>query len=90
MHFANLQGATLPGANLQDASLPDADLQRANLLGANLRFADLLGADLHFANLLGADLRAVQWGNTICPDGTNSNNHGDTGLGYLTPRLTPR
>jgi uncharacterized protein YjbI with pentapeptide repeats len=35
------------------------------------------------ANLTGANLSKVIWSSTNCPDGTNSNNHGNTCLGHL-------
>jgi hypothetical protein len=33
--------------------------------------------------LTGANLSKVIWSSTNCPDGTNSNNHGNTCLGHL-------
>ena len=59
---------------------PDADLLDADLTGANLTGADLSGADLN-----GAALTGVIWSNTICPDGTNSDNDGDTCVNDLSP-----
>lgn len=58
-------------------SLRSAILKGADLGGASLRNADLTGADLTGANLRGADMREatindVTWGNTTCPDGSNS------------------
>jgi uncharacterized protein YjbI with pentapeptide repeats len=38
----------------------------------------LSGADLSGADLTGADLSNVQWSNTTCPDGTNSDENGNT------------
>ena len=40
--------------------------------------ADLSGADLSDAYLYGADLSDVVWYDTTCPDGTNSDDNGDT------------
>lgn len=62
-----------PGANLVDA-----ELRFANLSGADLSGADLSNADLNDADLSGADLAAVVWSDTICPDGTDSDNDGGT------------
>lgn len=58
-------------------SLRNGDLQGADLSGAFLGYADLTGADLTDANLQGANLTGAKvsdviWANTICPDGTNS------------------
>ena len=49
------------------------DLSNADLSNANLRYAILYDADL-----TGADLTAVYWDDTTCPDGTNSDDNGDT------------
>lgn len=58
-------------------SLVNANLRGADLSGASLRNVDLTGADLTAADLTGADvagavLEGVVWGDTTCPDGTNS------------------
>ena len=59
------------------------DLSNAYLYNADVRFADLSGADLRDADLTGADLSDadltnVVWYFTTCPDGTNSNDNGNT------------
>ena len=59
--------------DLSYADLSSANLNNADLTGANLSYADLTGA-----NLFGADLDDVWWSDTICPDGTNSDDNGDT------------
>ena len=48
------------------------------MIGANLTDAKLAGAELK-----GATVKDVVWSNTICPDGTNSDAHGDTCVGHL-------
>ena len=58
--------------------LNNADLYLADLSNANLTGADLEGAYLRYAVLTGADLTSVNWLGTTCPDGTNSNNNGNT------------
>lgn len=88
---ANLNGAVLEGATLNSAVLTGANLNNANLIGAvlrcatlvganlqgaNLMNADLSGANLQGANLHGANLMGVTWGDTTCPDGTNSSTNG--------------
>lgn len=76
------------------ASLRNADLQGADLTGAFLGYVDLTGADLTDANLEGANITGaklsdVTWDNTVCPDGTNSddvasaNGVGGTCAGHL-------
>ena len=74
-----------PSWGLVDGYLvgPVANLTGADLTGANLSGFDLLDTNLTNANLSGADLSGVIWSNTICPDGTNSNNDGDTCVNNL-------
>lgn len=73
----------LGGANLSGATLVEADLSATNLMGANLTDADLTrarlgGADLRESRMSGATLDGVEWSETICPDGTLSNDNGGT------------
>ncbi len=70
---AGLVSADLTGADLANADLAGADLYLGSLNNANLTGADLKGADLDVVNLTGAT-----WSNTVCPDGTNSDNDGGT------------
>ncbi len=44
---------------------------------------DLSGVDLSGVELRGADLSAVYWYDTTCPDGTNSDNNGNTCVNNL-------
>ena len=60
-----------------------ADLRGADLTGANMTHVDLFGADLTGANLSGAILHFVNWAFAICPDGTDSNENGNTCLNNL-------
>ena len=78
---ASLRGADLSGANLSGADLTFVDLRDTILIGvdlsgADLRLAIMINADLSGADLSGASLIAVTWYNTICPDGTNSDDNG--------------
>ncbi len=93
--YASLSGTNLTGTNLTGANLSNADLSKVNASGANLSNANLTGTVLTGANLTGANLTGatttgatftgVTWSNTTCPDGTNSNSHGNTCVGHLTP-----
>jgi len=67
-------------ADLTNAMMYDLDLRYANLTGA-----DLTGADLAYLNTSygPADLTGVTWSNTTCPDGTNSDNNGNTCMNNL-------
>jgi hypothetical protein len=80
---ANLSKVAAIGAYLRDAVLQGANLNSANLAQAYLAGANLTGANLAGANLTGANVTGVQWSNTTCPDGTNSNNDGGTCVGHL-------
>ncbi len=79
---ADLSGANLTGANLSGGNLTDANLSGANLTSANLTSANLTGANLKGVNFHSATIVGVIWSNTICPDGTNSNVHGNTCTGH--------
>lgn len=90
---AQLRGARLSGANLSQVSAMRTDLSASDLTNVNLAQA-VMTADLNGAVLNGADLfqatglnpmllSGATWGNTTCPDGTNSNKDGGTCLGHL-------
>jgi hypothetical protein len=83
LNKADLAGANLSGADLTSATLNSADLAGANLSNADLTKADLSDADLNGANLTGATLSKAKWSDTTCPDGTNSDDDGDTCVGHL-------
>ena len=55
----------------------------ANLSGADLHDADLRGAELNGADLGSADLAGVYWYDATCPDGTNSDDNGNTCVNNL-------
>ena len=83
LEYADLSDVLLGNADLSGVLLGNADLNGAylrdtELSGANLSDADLSGAIMIGADLTGADLSNVIWSNTICPDGTNSDDNGDT------------
>jgi uncharacterized protein YjbI with pentapeptide repeats len=72
-----LQNADFSGSSIS-GDLRNTDLRGADLSFTTLSYVSLNNADLRNANLLGADfqtgnnLSGVIWGNTICPDGSNS------------------
>jgi outer membrane protein assembly factor BamB len=80
---ANLSGCYLPGANLSGANATNANLTGTYLDGANLSSATLTHANLQRATLTHANLSGVNWNQTTCPDGTNSNADGGTCTGHL-------
>ena len=75
---ADMAYADLTNADLSNAKLYYAFLYGANLIGADLSGAYLFAANLQSASLIGADLSGVNWSNTVCPDGTNSDDNGNT------------
>jgi len=56
----------------------ETNLSGANLTGTDLTASSFLSANLTGADLTGAILADTSWNNTICPDGTNSDNNGNT------------
>ena len=79
-----LQNALFTGSNLSGVDMRNSDLRGADLSFTTLWYVSLNNADLRNANLLGAKrkvgthLDGAIWGNTICADGSNSDdNDGD-------------
>lgn len=86
---ASLDGAQLSGANLTTANL-GAALDSANVMSATLTGVNLGGAQISNSTLLGAqglpgNMTGSYWSNTTCPDGTNSDNDGNTCSGHFLP-----
>ncbi len=76
--------ADLRGATLEHLDLSGASLREVNLEDMHIRHVNFFGT-----NLEGAELDGAVWKDTICPDGTNSDNAGETCEGHLSPELTP-
>lgn len=73
--------ANLTGVNASEARLLTSDFQNANLTNANFTTSDLTGS----TNMDTTTRTGVIWNNTTCPDGTNSNDNGNTCEGHLIP-----
>jgi uncharacterized protein YjbI with pentapeptide repeats len=82
---ANLSDGNFSHTYLSGSLMTDANLTDANLKDANLDQVDMTGANLDDAHMAGATLKLVVWDDTTCPDGTNSNNDGDTCAKHLKP-----
>jgi Pentapeptide repeats (8 copies) len=86
---ATLSEASAVGADFDDSDLSGAYLGEANLTSASFVNANLTDTNFQGANLTSAtidsDVSTVIWGDTTCPDGTNSNADGDTCTNNLTP-----
>jgi hypothetical protein len=78
---ADLNGADLSGARMTDTHM--TDLEFTDLDGSDLQGADLTDADLDNGYLASVDLTGVVWDDTICPDGSNSDNRGGTCVNNL-------
>ncbi|GAB3863201.1 hypothetical protein GCM10029963_71260 [Micromonospora andamanensis] len=76
--------AAQPTADLRNARFVDAYLRDADLRNAKLDNVDFSNADLTGADLTGASIGGVVWRNTICPDGTNSDDNRHTCAGHLS------
>jgi uncharacterized protein YjbI with pentapeptide repeats len=84
--LAVLQGSTftgndLSGVNFTSAILKGVDFNSTNITNVNFTNADMTSAQ----NVDTATRSGVVWSNTICPDGTNSNDDGNSCEGHLTP-----
>lgn len=94
---SRLDGVSAVGTSFVGTQVGGVRFMGANLQGADFHGAFLEGADFTGANLTGADvgmaaLSGVVWKNTICPDGSNSDSHGNTCEGTLgvSQRPDPR
>lgn len=89
-------GASLRNTQITLALFVAADFRSADFTGASVICADfsnsrLNGADFTNASLLGTyigrdkpeNVSGVIWSNTICPDGSNSDDNGGTCVGHL-------
>lgn len=92
---ANFSNAVIDGINLSNADFTGANLtatdfrvvyggssviQNTNFTNSNFTNTNLAGVDFSSTVRTGAI-----WNNTICPDGTNSDSHGNSCEGHLTP-----
>lgn len=78
-----------PGANLTNANFSNDELDGVNFINAvlhntNFTNAKFINADLTNATMMStANLTGVTWSHTTCPDGTNSDNNGNTCIGHF-------
>ena len=91
---AFMQGLGANITNFTSVDFTNADLSPLDIGGvgvsASLIDANFTNANFTNTNLTGADFTntirtGIIWSNTICPDGTNSNNNDDTCEGHLNP-----
>lgn len=79
---ANFQQAIFMGTSFEPASScsPDCTYFKGGDF-TNAHFTNATLAGMHFVN---ANFTGATWSNTVCPDGTNSDNNGNTCDGHLT------
>jgi uncharacterized protein YjbI with pentapeptide repeats len=87
LEYTNLTGIDLANAPLGATYFNYANLTHANLIDGHLKYAylehsNLTNADLRGAVISRSNLRGITWSNTICPDGTNSNNDKNHNCGH--------
>lgn len=75
-----------PSWYCESVDLRGADLRGCYLSNSGIRLSDLSGADmtgayLHPINLYGSNLAGINWSNTTCPTGINSDDNGGTCCG---------
>jgi uncharacterized protein YjbI with pentapeptide repeats len=75
---SNFAGANLTGVNFTSAHYTQSFFTNANLTGAD--FTNANTADMYDAQT--TTTTGVTWSNTSCPDGTNSDNDGNTCVGH--------
>lgn len=80
---ANLNGVYLESGNLAYANFTGADIRHGHLQSTDLSFADFTNANLTDALLQLATFEGTIWNNTICPDGTNSDENNRTCVNNL-------
>lgn len=83
---ADFTSVDASGAVFDGAELSQAMFERTSLFGASFADAVINRGQFRNANLIGADITTTEfvdtrWGNTICPNGVNSDDAGGTCLG---------
>tara|TARA_B100001989_G_scaffold203243_1_gene151691 strand:- start:672 stop:1214 length:543 start_codon:yes stop_codon:yes gene_type:complete len=76
--FSDFTGSNIRGADFRQVQFYDMTLIEVNFEFSNFDDVIFRHSDLTGANLTGVSLIDVTWHDTICPDGTNSDNNGNT------------
>jgi hypothetical protein len=96
---AVLRNSNFPEADYTSENMSNIKIEYANISSSNFTNVNFTGADMrnvifnsstdadgaNFSDADVASLTAVTWDNTVCPDGTNSDNNSNTCVGHLTP-----
>ena len=83
LHFTDVWFSDFTGSNIRGADFRHVQFYDMTLIEVNFEFSNFddvffRHSDLTGANLTGVSLIDVTWHDTICPDGTNSDNNGNT------------
>ena len=78
--YASLVGEYWNAKDLKNLNLTGADLRHSTFLNSNLSGTTIT---IESVNSIQNNLQDIIWINTICPDGTNSNNNGNTCVNNL-------
>lgn len=70
--------ALLPFSSVTGVSFANSNFTNTSFINTQIRNSDFTGSTMTGANFSGAT-----WVNTTCPDGTNSDNNGNTCVGHL-------
>lgn len=98
---ADFSGMDFEGIGFSESNLTSADFSSTNFIGnidyyavfsgsnlSSVNFTNVQFKDTRFINgtdLSTATLTGATWDNVTCPDGTNSDNNGNTCIGHLVP-----
>lgn len=85
MAFASFVNSNFTNAIWNNAVVNSSNFTNANFTSANLNTVSFANTNLTGANFTGSNRTDVNWTNTVCPDGTNSDNDGNTCEGHLIP-----
>lgn len=70
--------ALLPISSIDGVNFANSNFTNTNFINSTIKNTDFTGS-----TMTGANLSGVIWVNTICPDGTNSDNDSNTCIGHL-------
>jgi hypothetical protein len=91
----DIRGSNFTNTDLTNANMITTDLRNVNFTGASLTGLDLTKSSLGNVNFTDANLQGaigmdtasqrenIIWSNTTCPDGTNSDDNGNTCEGHF-------
>ncbi len=85
MAFANFANTNFTGAFLIAAVVNNSNFTNTLFVNTTLDSVSFVNTNLLGANFSGSIRNNIFWSNSTCPDGTNSDNNGNTCEGHLVP-----